>query len=227
MAKQKKNSNYVTDKNISKKEALEEQKRKEQTMKNFKPVAIIAGSVIGVVVILLVVLYACGVFNYYPEATLDANIVFNDGTSLHFELYGNDAPKTVNHFKTLASNGYFRNKEAHTFLNGLLYFGDLNADGDKKGIDGEFDANGFKNKIKMEEGVICLARGEDNDSGYGQFFILTKDSPKLKGDYAAFGKITNPEALEKLIDSIQVDKNGNVIKAPVISYIEVHAPHGH
>lgn len=227
MAKQKKNSNYVTDKNISKKEALEEQKRKEQTMKSFKPVAIIAGSVIGVIVILLVVLYACGVFNYYPEGTLDANIVFTDGTSLHFELYGNDAPKTVNHFKTLATSGYFRNKEAHTFLNGLLYFGDLEADGGKKGIDGEFDANDFKNKIKMEEGVICLARGEDNDSGYGQFFILTKDSPKLKGDYAAFGKITNPEALEKLIDSIQVDKNGNVVKAPVISYIDVHASHSH
>ena len=227
MAKQKKNSNYVTDKNIAKKEALEEQKQKKETAKTVKTVAIIAGSVVAVVAILFIILWACGAFNYYPEGTMDAAITFDDGTTLHFELYGHDVPETVEHFKKLYTTGFFKNMTAHTFLNGLLYFGDTHADGGKYGINGEFSANGFKNKIKMEKGVICLARGEDNNSGYGQFFVLTENSPELKGEYAAFGKITDYSALEKLLEKIEVGKDGKIVNAPVITKVDVHASHSH
>ena len=227
MAKQKKNANYVTDKNIAKKEALDEQKRKKEGAKTAKTVGIIAGSVVGLALVLLIVLWACGVFNYYPEGTMDAAITFDDGTTLHFELYGEDAPKTVEHFKKLYTTGFFKNMTAHTLLNNLLYFGELEADGGSYGIKGEFDSNGFKNKVKMEKGVLCLARGEGKNSGYGQFFILTENSPKLQGEYTAFGKITDYSALEKLLSGIEVDKNGNIINAPVITSIDVHESHGH
>lgn len=228
MAKQKKNANYLTDKNIAKKEALDEQKRKKENAKNLKTFGIIAGSVVGVALVLLIVLWACGAFNYYPEGTMDAAITFDNGTTLHFELYGEDAPTTVEHFKKLYTTGFFKsNLTAHTFLNGLLYFGDTKADGGSQGIKGEFDSNGFKNKVKMEKGVICLARGEGKNSGYGQFFILTENSPKLQGEYTAFGKITDYSALEKLLDSIEVDANGNITNAPVITSVDVHASHSH
>lgn len=224
MAKQKKNSNYVTDKNIAKKEALEEQKQKKERAKTLKTVAIISGAVVGFLAVLFAVLLACGVFKYYPEATLDANITFSDGTVLHYNLYGNDAPKTVDHFKSLINKGYFRNMPAHTFLNGMLYFDSSNANSGKPVITGEFQSDGFKNKVKAGEGVICLAKDPGKDSGYGHFFIVTENSPKIEGDYTVFGKITDMAALDKLIDSIKVDKDGKVIDAPTIVSISTHVP---
>ena len=225
MAKQKKNSNYVTEKNIAKKEAKDAEKRKEERVKTIKIVSIITGSAVGIVALILGILFALGVFDYYPEPTYHVTFNFDNETSLHIELYGDDAPKTVEHFLELCKDNYFNDMYAHTFLQGLLYVGSEDAAVGDGGVYGEFKNNGFNNKIEMKEGVICMARGEDNDSAYGQFFILTRNMPSLKGKYAAFGKVTDLEGFEELLNSIQVGSNGVVKDAPKIISVSTHAAH--
>ena len=227
MAKQKKNSNYVTEKNIAKKEAQEEQKRKEKQVQTVKIVAISVGAVLVVALAVLGILFALGAFEYYPEATEHVNITLADGTVFHVELYGNDAPTTVANFKKLYSSGYFNGKTAHTYKDGILYLGSETADGGSNGIKGEFKANGFDNKIDMEAGVLCMARGDNYDSAYGQFFILTKDSPKIQGDYAVFGKITDVTPLNKLVSGITTDADGKVQNPVKISSITNHSHDDH
>ena len=68
-------------------------------------------------------------------------------------------------------------------------------------IKGEFIANKFKkNKIKLERGVIAMARSDYSsisstlttkgyDSAGSQFFIVQKDQSSLDGLYAGFGKV--------------------------------------
>ncbi len=225
MAKQKKNSNYVTEKNIEKKEAKDLEKRKAEQMKTLKTVGIISGSVLGIIGMILLILLALGVFDYVPEPTYHVTFNFDNQTSLHIELYGNDAPETVEHFLELCNDNYFNNMYAHTLLEGLLYIGSEDAAVGDGGVYGEFKDNGFNNKIEMKAGVICMARGDDYDSAYGQFFVLLKDNPGLKGKYAAFGKITDTEGLEALLSTIQVASNGKVVDAPKVISVSTHAAH--
>ena len=111
------------------------------------------------------------------------------------------------------------------FLENMLYLGSSTADGGDKGIKGEFSANGFDNKIPMKKGVVCLDRGEDYNSGYGRFFVLTKNNSKLSGQYAAFGKITDMDALEDLLDDCNIYATGVISESPKITSVSLHAAH--
>ena len=78
-------------------------------------------------------------------------------------------------------------------------------------IEGEFIANKYKNTLKLERGVIAMARSdyssinkakEGYNSAGSQFFIVHKDQTSLDGMYAGFGKV---------IEGIEVvDKIANV-----------------
>lgn len=72
-------------------------------------------------------------------------------------------------------------------------------------IEGEFTANGFKNDLKHERGVLSMARAMDPNSAGSQFFIMVKNSPHLDGQYAAFGKIT--EGMEVADEIVKQDRN--------------------
>lgn len=226
MAKKKKNSNYVTDKTIAAKEQKELEKRKKKIRKTVKTVAItilviilIAGAVIGIGA-------ALGMFDYTPEATAHVNITIEGyDEALHVELYGEDAPETVKNFTDLVKSGKFTSTLMHTYKNGLLYGGGKNADGGDKGIKGEFEENGFENKISLTRGVIAMARGEDNNSAYDQFFIVTEDDlDDLDGKYAAFAYISGGmDVIEDIIKNAEVDDNGVIKNPPKI--LSISAPH--
>ena len=60
-------------------------------------------------------------------------------------------------------------------------------------IKGEFAANGFRNELKHDRGVLSMARAQHPDSAGSQFFIMHADGHFLDGQYAAFGKLTSGE----------------------------------
>lgn len=227
MAKQKKNSNYVTDKTSAAKAEREATKAKEQKDKKVKLAVTISATLVGCIAVIIGFLALVGVFNYTPEATNHASVILSNGQSFHIELYGNDAPETVKHFVKLCEDGYFTGKSLHTLTDGLLYCGSENADGGKNGIKGEFTDNGFENKVAMKKGVVAMARGESKDSAYGQFFVLTKNNKGLDGKYAAFGKITDIDVLNELLKDIRVSADGSVENAPTIKSVSFHDAHGH
>lgn len=226
MAKQKKNANYVTEKNEQAKIEKQEQKKKEHQLKILKTVGIWVAIAAAVAAIVLLLMWVAGVFEHSSDATDHATLTLSDGTTLHIELYGNDAPETVKHFKALCNRGDFNGKSVVSLINNQLAMGDVNPGGYLSGITGEFSANGYENPIEMKKGTLCLARGQyDYNSGYGQFFILTKDDSSLKGEYAAFGRLTDTSALDSLIKRCKVDEDGYIIDAPTILSISLHEAH--
>ncbi|MGN0822659.1 MAG: peptidylprolyl isomerase, partial [Candidatus Gallimonas sp.] len=56
-------------------------------------------------------------------------------------------------------------------------------------IKGEFSANGVKNPLKHERGVLSMARAQHPDSAGSQFFVMHADADYLDGQYAAFGRV--------------------------------------
>jgi len=120
-------------------------------------------------------------------------IELENGNSIKIELYPETAPNTVRNFISLASSGFYDGVIFHRVIPGFMIQG-----GDPEGtgmggpgysIRGEFSANGFKNNLKHDRGVISMARSNRPDSAGSQFFIMVENAPHLDGQYAAFGKV--------------------------------------
>lgn len=140
-------------------------------------------------------------------------------------LYPNKAPNTVNNFIALANSGFYDNLTFHRVIKDFMIQG-----GDPEGngtggpgysIKGEFSSNGFDNDLKHTEGVLSMARARDKDSGGSQFFIMTKDSPHLDGDYASFGKITEGLDVLHKIEDVKTDSNDKPLNEVKIESIKV------
>ncbi|MBQ8563752.1 MAG: peptidylprolyl isomerase [Firmicutes bacterium] len=125
------------------------------------------------------------------------------------QLYPETAPISVENFEKLANSGFYDGLEFHRVIPGFMIQGGC-PEGNGTGgpgwnIKGEFAANGVKNDLKHERGVLSMARAQHPDSAGSQFFIMVADAPHLDGQYAAFGKIT--EGMETADAIVKVRRN--------------------
>lgn len=162
-----------------------------------------------------------------PIATIE---VENFGT-MKIELYPEYAPETVSNFIALSNRGFYNGLTFHRIVKDFMVQGgdpqgngqgsakisNLKDGGEEKEytIKGEFAANGVKNKLKMEEGVLAMARSdymqqsptleeESYNSGSCQFFIVTKTTPSLDGLYTSFGKVVEGLDVLHKIEAVEV-----------------------
>ena len=141
-------------------------------------------------------------------------IEVQDYGTIAVELDGDAAPITVENFLKLAKEGFYDGLTFHRVIPGFMIQGGCpqgtGTGGPGYSIKGEFAANGFKNDLKHERGVLSMARAMDPNSAGSQFFIMVENAPHLDGQYAAFGKIT--EGME-VADAI-VDQPRNMMDKP-------------
>ncbi len=203
-------------------------------------------------VIVLIIFLCCGYYkkafvkNQNPIATMEVQ----DYGTVKIELYPDIAPNTVTNFITLANRGFYDGLTFHRIIKDfMIQGGDKNGDGtgspslsdimdnvesDKTyAIKGEFIENGYEaNTLRHTEGVISMARGDYSayglaEQGYNsagsQFFIMTKDTPSLNGQYAAFGKVIEGMDVVHNIEQVEVDSENNdkPTNPPVITSIRV------
>jgi len=133
-------------------------------------------------------------------------IEMENGKEIKIELYPEIAKNTVDNFIDLVEHEYYDGLIFHREIPGFMIQGGC-PDGNGMGgpgysIKGEFNANGFKNDLKHDRGVISMARSQHPDSAGSQFFLMHKDSPHLDGQYAAFGKIVEGiEVVDEIADT--------------------------
>ena len=138
--------------------------------------------------------------------------VKNFGT-MTAELYSEMAPLTVANFLKLARENFFDGLIFHRVISGfMLQGGGYNEQMEEKRADairGEFAANGFKqNTLKHGRGVLSMARTSDPNSASSQFFIMHAPAPYLDGQYAAFGKVIEGDAVIDQIANVQTGNYG-------------------
>jgi peptidyl-prolyl cis-trans isomerase B (cyclophilin B) len=139
-------------------------------------------------------------------------IIKNFGT-MTAELYPEMAPITVANFMKLARERFFDGLIFHRVIRGfMLQGGGYNEQMEEKRADairGEFAANGFKqNTLKHARGVLSMARTSDPNSASSQFFIMHAPAPYLDGQYAAFGKVIEGDAVIDQIANVQTGNYG-------------------
>ena len=150
---------------------------------------------------------------------IKGKIELETGAVMEFELYPDVAPQSVANFVKLAESKFYDGVVFHRIVPGFVIQG-----GDPTGtgtggpgwtIPGEFAANGFKNDLKHERGVLSWARTSDPDSAGSQFFIMVDDAPYLYGQYAAFGRLT---AGLDVVDQIVAGLHG---RTPVMKTVTI------
>ena len=160
-----------------------------------------------------------------PKELPIATIVVKDYGTIEAELYPHIAPNTVNNFIDLANSGFYDNLTFHRVIKDFMIQGG-DPDGNGTGgpgysIKGEFTKNKFQNDLKHTEGVLSMARSQNKNSAGSQFFIMSKDTPSLDGNYAAFGKVISGLDVVHKIENVNTTPGDKPVTDVIIESIKV------
>ena len=169
MGNKKKNSNYVTEKRMQAQAEKEQAKKLEKRKRLIKMIAIPTVAVVLLVSIILGLGAALGWFYQNPNKDLTVThhatlkIKGYDET-VHIELYGNDAPITVNNFVKLANEGFYNGLTFHRIIEDFMAQGGCpygTGTGDSgTDIKGEFTENGVNYTAEAQKDLESrLGRG--------------------------------------------------------------------
>jgi cyclophilin family peptidyl-prolyl cis-trans isomerase len=118
-----------------------------------------------------------------PQATLHTN-----AGPIRFELFDEDAPKTVENFRKLAGDGFYDGLVFHRVITDFMIQG-----GCPEGTGTGGPGYTFEDEIndhKIVRGALAMANAGPNTNG-SQFFIVTTDAaPWLDGKHTVFGQVT-------------------------------------
>lgn len=136
------------------------------------------------------------------------------------------APKTVENFKKLASEGFYDGTAFHRIIKGFMIQGGCpNTKEGARGFPGTGDP-GYKLKAEFNakphvRGVISMARASDPNSAGCQFFICHGDARFLDRQYTAFGELVAGDDVLEKIATVPTKSGGGGEKSTPIERVEV------
>lgn len=159
------------------------------------------------------------------DTKVNATIKIKDKGEIKLELYPDVAPVSVSNFVYLSEKGFYDGLIFHRVINGFMIQGGdpegIGIGGPGYSIEGEFAANGVKNDISHERGVLSMARSQNYNSAGSQFFIMHADGTYLDGQYAAFGRVTEGIEVVDMVASTQTDSQDRPVEDVVIESITI------
>lgn len=181
-----------------------------------------------------------------PDLTVTTNPVTTNTTSqkpmttailttskgvITLELYADQAPKTVENFKTLALKGFYDGTRFHRVIKGFMIQGgdplskDLSAQsrwgtgGPGYQFDDEISASSDLYKTGYKRGVLAMANSGPNTNG-SQFFIMHQDYA-LPPLYAIFGKVISGQDVVDAIAETATSAGDRPLTDVVIEKVEI------
>jgi cyclophilin family peptidyl-prolyl cis-trans isomerase len=151
---------------------------------------------------------------YMSTATMQTT----DG-SITLELFDNDAPKTVENFRKLASEGYYDGLGFHRVIKDFMIQGGC-PEGTGTGGPGYTFADEI-NEHKVVRGALAMANSGPNTNG-SQFFIVTAgECPWLDGKHTVFGRVTEGMDVVDSLESVPTDAGDRPQRQIAIAAIEL------
>jgi cyclophilin family peptidyl-prolyl cis-trans isomerase len=148
------------------------------------------------------------------EATLHTN-----QGAISFELYDDDAPKTVDNFVSLARKGFYDGVIFHRVIPDFMIQG-----GDPTGTGSGGPGYTFEDELNsrpVARGALAMANAGPNTNG-SQFFIVTADAcPWLDGKHTVFGRVTDGMDVVDVISGLQTDGRDRPRDDVVIERVEL------
>lgn len=129
------------------------------------------------------------------------------------EFLDGDAPKTVENFHKLASDGFYDGLSFHRVITDFMIQG-----GCPEGTGTGGPGYTFEDEIndnRIVKGTLAMANSGPNTNG-SQFFIVTaQECPWLDGNHTVFGRVTEGMETIEAIEQLPTDA-GDRPKEPVV-----------
>jgi cyclophilin family peptidyl-prolyl cis-trans isomerase len=120
-----------------------------------------------------------------------------------FEMFDDDAPKTVGNMRELAEKGFYDGLTFHRIISNFMIQG-----GCPQGTGTGGPGYSFEDEInehKVARGALAMANAGPNTNG-SQFFIVTIDeAPWLDGKHTVFGKVTSGMDVVDALEALPTD----------------------
>ncbi len=135
------------------------------------------------------------------------------------ELFDEDAPKTVENFRKLATDGFYDGVIFHRVIPDFMIQG-----GDPDGTGRGGPGYTFEDEIndhKIVRGTLAMANAGPNTNG-SQFFLVTAQAtPHLDGKHTAFGRVVEGMDAVDAIEGVKTGGGDRPVEPPKIERIEL------
>ncbi|MBV8259238.1 MAG: peptidylprolyl isomerase [Actinobacteria bacterium] len=135
------------------------------------------------------------------------------------ELFDEDAPKTVENFRTLAADGFYDGVIFHRVIPDFMIQG-----GDPTGTGMGGPGYQFEDEIndhKVVRGALAMANAGPNTNGSQFFIVTTEDASWLDGKHTVFGRVTDGMDVVDAISEVDTDPRDKPREDVVIERVEL------
>ena len=149
---------------------------------------------------------------------MKATMTTSEGT-IELELFEDDAPKTVENFVKLASDGFYDGLGFHRIIKDFMIQGGCPL-GTGTGGPGYTFEDEF-NDHKVVRGALAMANAGPDTNG-SQFFIVTTDAaPWLDGKHTVFGEVTEGMDVVDALEALPTDGRDKPTEPAAIETVTV------
>jgi cyclophilin family peptidyl-prolyl cis-trans isomerase len=138
---------------------------------------------------------------------------------IEFELFDDDAPKTVENFRKLAGEGFYDGLIFHRVIADFMIQGGC-PEGTGTGGPGYQFEDEF-NQHKIERGALAMANAGPNTNGSQFFIVTTEAAPWLDGKHTVFGKVVSGMDAVDAIEGTETDGSDRPVEPQGIEKIEL------
>jgi cyclophilin family peptidyl-prolyl cis-trans isomerase len=139
--------------------------------------------------------------------------------TIDVEFFDDDAPKTVENFRKLSSDGFYNGIIFHRVIPDFMIQGGC-PQGTGTGGPGYTFEDEF-NQHKVVRGALAMANAGPNTNG-SQFFIVTADAaPWLDGKHTVFGHVAAGMDAVDSIEGVETGPGDRPLEPPAIESVEL------
>jgi cyclophilin family peptidyl-prolyl cis-trans isomerase len=148
----------------------------------------------------------------------EATMVTNHG-EIKVELFDDDAPKTVENFRTLVQDGFYDGLIFHRVIPDFMIQG-----GCPQGTGTGGPGYTFEDEIndhKVVRGALAMANAGPNTNGSQFFIVTTAAAPWLDGKHTVFGQVVDGMDVVDTIESQPTDSRDRPREEARIEKVEL------
>ena len=136
-----------------------------------------------------------------------------------FELFDEDAPKTVENFRKLAAEGFYDGLTFHRVIKDFMIQG-----GCPQGTGTGGPGYTFEDEInphKVVRGALAMANAGPDTNGSQFFIVTTGAAPWLDGKHTVFGQVTDGMDVVDRLEAVPTDAGDRPSEPIGIASIEL------
>jgi cyclophilin family peptidyl-prolyl cis-trans isomerase len=139
--------------------------------------------------------------------------------AIAFELFDEEAPKTVANFRKLASEGFYDGLTFHRIIKDFMIQGGCPQGTGTGGPGYQFEDE--INPHKIVRGALAMANAGPNTNGSQFFIVTTAKAPWLDGKHTVFGQVIDGLDVVDKLEGVATDGSDRPIEPIGIASIEL------